>query len=114
VGLALKLELAYSHRTIMTMYLNDDYFGDGAYGVAAAAERYFGRPPNDLKWAEASLLAGLLQAPSLDDPLVHPRRALARRAEVIAQLRAMGVLTPSAAALADASPLLPGQRSKSR
>jgi len=98
----------------MTMYLNDDYFGDGAYGVAAAAERYFGHPPNDLTWAEASLLAGLLQAPSLDDPLVHPRRALARRAEVIAQLRAMGVLTPSAAALADASPLLPGQRSKSR
>lgn len=113
VGLALKLELADSHRAIMTMYLNDDYFGDGAYGVRAAAERYFGRSPDELTWAQASLLAGLLQAPSLDDPLVHPRRALARRTQVIAQLRSMGVLSASAARRADRAPLLPSRGSNS-
>jgi len=106
VLLAFKLELTYSHRQIMTMYLNDDYFGDGAYGVAEAARRYFGRSPDDLTWAQASLLAGLVQAPTLDDPFTHPGRAALRRSEVVAQLRAMGVLSPSRALRADHQPLL--------
>ncbi len=106
VGLAFKLELDYSHEQILTMYLNDVYFGDGAYGIVQASQRYFHRSPTSLDWAQASVLAGLVQAPSALDPLVHPRRALLRRNAVIAQLQAMGVLSPSAARRVAAQPLL--------
>lgn len=106
VGLAFELELTYSHEQILTMYLNDVYFGNGAYGIAQASQRYFHRRPASLDWAQASLLAGLVQAPSALDPLVHPHLALLRRNAVIAQLRATGVLGATAARRIAAQPLL--------
>lgn len=106
VGLALKLELTYSQRQILTMYVNDVYFGAGAWGLAAASARYFHRPPAALDWAQASLLAGLVQAPSRYDPLRHPGLALERRDAVVAQLEAMGVLSAATARHVAAQPLL--------
>ncbi len=106
VGLAFKLELEYSHEQILTMYLNDAYFGDGAYGITQASTRYFHRSPASLDWAQASLLAGLVQAPSALDPIVHPHLALVRRNAVVAQLRATGELSPAAARRVAAQPLL--------
>src|SRR5215471_5580490 len=66
-ALALKLERRYSKEQILAAYLDSAYFGDGAYGIRAASERYFGVSPARLGTAEASLLAGLIQAPTADD-----------------------------------------------
>jgi membrane peptidoglycan carboxypeptidase len=105
VGLALELELTYSPTRILELYLDVDYFGDGATGLVNAAADYFGTTPARLNWAQAALLAGLLQAPSADDPRTHPRRAIARRAAVVAQLEASGSISARQAAAIDASPL---------
>lgn len=93
VGLAAKLELRFSKPEIMTMYLDAAYFGDGSWGVGQASLRYFGKPPSVLSWPQAALLAGLVQSPSGYDPLRHPRAALLRRNEVLAQLAETGALT---------------------
>jgi penicillin-binding protein 1A len=84
--LAIKLNRQWSKRRILTAYLNEVYYGNHAYGIEAAAETYFSKPARDLTLDESALLAGLPQAPSLYDPFVDPRAALARRDEV---LRAM-------------------------
>ncbi|MGH9101906.1 MAG: biosynthetic peptidoglycan transglycosylase, partial [Acidimicrobiales bacterium] len=105
VGLALKLELAYSRPELLRLYLDAAYFGDGAWGVVSASHHYFGLPPGQLSWAQAALLAGLVQAPSAYDPLEHPAAARARRGEVLRQLVETHVLTPARAAAAAAAPL---------
>ncbi|MFC4404384.1 PBP1A family penicillin-binding protein [Gracilibacillus xinjiangensis] len=71
--LALQLERKYSKEEIFEMYVNKIYYGGGAYGVATAAEVYFGKTDlNDLTLAEAAILAGLPQRPSAYDPFVNP------------------------------------------
>jgi penicillin-binding protein 1A len=84
--LAMKLSRAWSKKRILTAYLNHVYYGNQAYGVEAAAQTYFARRARALNLTQAALLAGLTQAPSAYDPFRHPRRALARRDQV---LRAM-------------------------
>jgi membrane peptidoglycan carboxypeptidase len=74
------------------MYLDAAYFGHGFYGVGAAAQGYFGLPPAQLDWAQATVLVGLVQAPSAYDPLVHPELAKARQAHVLDRLVAVGTL----------------------
>jgi Transglycosylase len=86
VGLGIKLGLHWSHRQVLAMYLNVDYYGNGFWGVRQAAEGYFGVAPAQLTWPEASMLAGLLQAPSAYDPLRHPALAKQRQQQVLAQL----------------------------
>jgi membrane peptidoglycan carboxypeptidase len=86
IGLAVKLSLEYSDREILSMYLNAAYFGNGYWGEAAAARGYFGVPPRRLRWGQAAMLAGLLQAPSTYDPARHPRLARARQRQVVDQL----------------------------
>lgn len=93
VVLAVKLARVWSKDQLLAMYLDDGYYGHGFYGVTAAAEGYFGVPPGELDWAQSSLLAGLLQAPSAYDPLVHPDRAAARQAHVLDRLVTVGALT---------------------
>lgn len=97
--LALKLDAAFSKAQILEMYLSVVYFGHGFYGLPAAARGYFGVAPADLTWAQASLLAGLVQAPSAYDPYVHADLARRRQRHVLDRLVATGVLT---AARADA------------
>jgi Transglycosylase len=85
-AVAFKLEDRYTKQQILSAYLNGVYFGNGAYGVRAASERYFGTTSHSLNAAQATLLAGLIQAPSAYDPLTDPVAARARQIEV---LRAM-------------------------
>jgi membrane peptidoglycan carboxypeptidase len=104
-ALALKLESRYTKSQILAAYLNSAYFGEDAYGIWAASERYFGRPPRSLDAAEASLLAGLVQAPSAYDPVRHPSLARVRQVEVLRSLVRNGFLTEAEAARIVGRPL---------
>jgi penicillin-binding protein 1A len=100
IGLGVKLGASYSHHEILAMYLNVNYYGNGFWGVRQAAEGYFHTAPGRLSWAEAAMLAGLLQAPSAYDPLTHPAAARARQRHVLSQLVANRDLTAGEAASA--------------
>ncbi len=91
--LAKRLEEALTKQDILYLYLNQIYFGHGAYGVEAASRVYFGKGVDKLKVEEAALLAGLPQAPSRLDPYRHSERAMARRAYVLEQMHARGKIT---------------------
>ncbi|HET9437167.1 MAG TPA: PBP1A family penicillin-binding protein [Gaiellaceae bacterium] len=92
--LATKLDGAWSKERILTEYLNQSFYGNRAYGIEAAAQTYFSKPAEDLTLAEAALLAGLPQAPSIYDPFTAPGPALARRQEVLRAMADTGVITP--------------------
>ncbi len=83
VALAIELERDYSKDQILEMYFNQIYFGEGAYGVNAAAQTYFAKPLGRLSLSECALLAGVPANPSLYSPRRRPRPALARRAKVL-------------------------------
>jgi membrane peptidoglycan carboxypeptidase len=91
--LALALEEAYSKDEILTRYLNIVYFGEGAYGVQAAAQRYFGVNAADLTLPQAAMLAGLVQTPAADNPLADAAQARARRNEVLERMHELGHIT---------------------
>jgi membrane peptidoglycan carboxypeptidase len=98
--LALALEKKYSKEQILTRYLNIVYFGRGAYGVQAAAQRYFSVDARDLTLPQAALLAGLVQSPGEDDPISDPEQARGRRDEVLRRMAELKDVT--AQELADA------------
>ena len=81
VELALWLERKHSKDEILEMYLNRVYFGSGAYGVEAAAQRYFGKSAKNVTVAEAAMLAGLVKSPSRLAPNRNPEGAEAARAD---------------------------------
>jgi penicillin-binding protein 1C len=103
--LALKLSAALSKDEILELYLNHTYYGALAYGVEAAARRYFGKPAADLNLAESALLAGLPQAPSRFNPLLNSEAAHTRQAQVLDAMVRAGFITPAQAATAKAEPL---------
>lgn len=103
--LALKLEATYPKARILEMYLNAVYYGHGYYGLPAASHGYFGRSPAQLGWGQASLLAGLVQAPSAYDPLRHLDRARQREQHVLDRLVSTGVLSNAQARAAYEAPL---------
>jgi membrane peptidoglycan carboxypeptidase len=88
--LALALEREYSKQEILTRYLNTVYFGEGAYGVQAAAQAYFGVDAADLTLPQAAMLAGLVQNPATDDPIEDPQKGRARRDEVLDRMHSLG------------------------
>ncbi|HMH52015.1 MAG TPA: penicillin-binding protein 1A [Candidatus Acidoferrum sp.] len=90
--LALELERRYSKTRILEMYLNQVYFGHGAYGVEAAARTYFGKSVSELTLQESALLAGLPRAPSGYSPFDHPDAARRRREVVLRRMAEFGVL----------------------
>ncbi len=92
-SLALSIERNYSKTLILELYLNTIYFGDGAYGIDAAARSYFGIPASDLDLARSALLAGLIQAPSRYDPRKHMDAAITRRNVVLARMLELGDIT---------------------
>lgn len=92
--LALMITHTFSKSEILALYLNQVYFGAGATGIYQASRVYFGRPPWELTRAQCSLLAGLPQAPSVLDPLVHLSLAKARQWEVLASMVRLHYLTP--------------------
>jgi penicillin-binding protein 1A len=81
--LALLLERRLSKKEILERYLNEIYFGEGAYGIKAAAQTFFTKEPEELNLAETTLLAGLPQSPSNYSPLRYPLRAIKRRDQVL-------------------------------
>lgn len=87
------------------MHLNAVYFGHGYYGLPAASRGYFGLAPADLSWTQASLLAGVVQAPSADDPLANLGRAKSRQRHVLDRLVVTHVLSAADANAAFAAPL---------
>lgn len=105
VVLGVKLDQHYSKAQIITAYLSYVYFGHGYYGVTQAAEGYFGAPADQLTWAQASMLAGLVQAPSDYDPVTHLTLAKLRQQHVLDRLAATGVLTTAEADAAATAPL---------
>ncbi|WP_236832801.1 transglycosylase domain-containing protein, partial [Blastococcus sp. KM273128] len=109
--LALALEQEYSKDEILTRYLNRVYFGAGAYGIAAAAETYFGVKPDALTLAQAAMLAGLVQSPTQYDPFVAVDRATERRDVVLGRMAELGLADPAAVAEAQSQPVVlsPGE-----
>ncbi|MEW6611676.1 MAG: penicillin-binding protein 1A [Pseudomonadota bacterium] len=103
--LALKIEQHLSKPSILALYLNQIYLGNGAYGVQAAAQRYFGKDIRDLSLAQIALLAGLPKAPSAFNPLINPERALARRDYILHRMAKLGFISPAEAEAAIAEPL---------
>jgi penicillin-binding protein 1A len=90
--LALQLEARLTKEQILTRYLNTVYFGEGAYGVQAAARTYFGIDALDLTLAQSAMLAGLISAPNHFDPFARPESALGRRRVVLGIMREMGTV----------------------
>ncbi len=103
--LAYSLTRTLSKDEILTLYLNETYFGNMAYGVEAAARAYFAKPVAQLSLAESALLAGLPQAPSLYDPLIHPDAARQRQRIVLDLMVRNGDITAKQADLAHGEPL---------
>ena len=92
--LAFQLERRYTKDEILTFYLNQVYFGSGAYGVDSAAEIFFGKSVNELTLAECALIAGMPKSPSHYSPLVNPELSVKRRNIVLKQMVDTGVITP--------------------
>jgi penicillin-binding protein 1A len=92
-SLAWQLEDRLSKEEILTRYLNTVYFGQGAYGVQAAARTFFGVDARDLTLAQSALLAGLITSPGHFDPYGYPRRALGRRRVVLGLMDEFGMIT---------------------
>ncbi|MBM7807097.1 membrane peptidoglycan carboxypeptidase [Geodermatophilus bullaregiensis] len=91
--LALALEETYDKDEILTRYLNIVYFGQGAYGIQAAAQKYFSVNAADLTLPQAAMLAGLVQSPANDDPVTNPENAQARRNQVLQRMFDLGHVT---------------------
>ncbi len=120
-ALAFQIAHHWSKEKIVTEYLNTIYFGNGAYGIEAAARTYFGHEPDhvgcgtpqrpcvsELRPWEAALLAGLIQSPTAYDPVEHPLAARERRNLVLRQMLLQGYVDRSVYEQSVAEPL-PGQ-----
>lgn len=102
--LAVWLEQRFSKDQILELYMNRVYFGSGAYGVEAAAQRYFGRSARNLSLAESAVLAGLMVAPSRLAPNRNPRGAAERATLVITAMAREGFITDGMAKIALLNP----------
>ncbi len=93
VLLTFKLEHLLSKDQILEIYMNQIFLGNRAYGFAAAADAYFGKPMKELSIAEAAMLAGLPKAPSAYNPIINPTRARARQLHIIERMHENGFIT---------------------
>jgi penicillin-binding protein 1A len=103
--LTFKLENNLSKDQILEIYMNQIYLGNRAYGFAAAAETYFGKPLRDLSIAEAAMLAGLPKAPSAYNPIANPKRARVRQQYIIERMLENGFISAEQAEAAKAEVL---------
>lgn len=99
--LAFKIESSLSKQQILELYINQIYLGQRAYGFAAAAQIYYGKPLDRLTIAEHAMLAGLPKAPSRFNPVANPARAKLRQQYVLRRMRELGMITPQELAAAD-------------
>lgn len=93
IALAVEIERNYSKSQILEMYFNQIYFGDGAYGVEAAAKTFFNKPLGELTLPECALLAGLPANPALYSPRKHAEAARARRSKVLRNMLTTKAIT---------------------
>ncbi|MED6316041.1 MULTISPECIES: penicillin-binding protein 1A [Psychrobacter] len=91
--LARKIEDELSKNDILTLYVNKIYLGEGAYGIRAAAKKYYSKSLDNLTIAEMAMLAGLPKAPSKYNPVANPSRALTRRNWIIGRMYELGYIT---------------------
>ena len=91
-----RMEHEFSKQEIFALYLNVVFFGERSYGVAAAAQTFFGKPLDELSVAEAATLAGIVQLPSRYNPIVNPQFAKVRRTYVLRRMHELGFIdTPT-------------------
>lgn len=105
VRYAIALEKRYSKEEVLARYLNIAYFGSGAYGVEAAARRYFDTSAARLTPVQAATLAGIVKQPTAYDPLRNPERSQERRNVVLTRMANQGYLTPEEAEEYSAIPI---------
>ncbi len=105
VLLAVEIERNFSKSEILQFYLNQVYFGEGAYGAQAAARNYFGKEISDLSLADCALLAGLIRAPHANSPFVNPDNARKRRSVVLGRMFEEKMITAAEREAANASPI---------
>jgi penicillin-binding protein 1A len=91
--LAIKIERKYSKNEILERYLNTIYLGAGAYGVQAAAQRYFGVPAQELSLLQSATLAGLISSPEANQPRRYPERAKEKRDHVLSRMAELGYIS---------------------
>lgn len=109
IFLALKMERELSKDEILELYLNKSFFGNRAYGIAAAAEFYYGKSLRELSLAEAATLAAIPKFPSSGNPLVNPQRALIRRNYVLERMQEEEYVSAEEARAAQAEPIGAGR-----
>ena len=102
--LAIKIEQVLTKDQILELYLNKIYLGNRAYGVAAAAQVYYGKLLEEIDLSEMAMIAGLPKAPSAFNPVINPERATIRRDYVLGRMRALGYITEQEEAAARALP----------
>lgn len=90
---AIEINHVYSKKDILTMYLNNAYFGNGVWGVQDASRKYFGKNASDVTIGEAATLAGILRSPSYYNPIDHMANALSRRNLVLSLMASNGKIT---------------------
>jgi membrane peptidoglycan carboxypeptidase len=105
VTLGVKLNNTYSKQQILRLYAEVAYYGHGYYGLEQASCGYFGRPASELTVVQGAMLAGVVNAPSIDDPINDPVNARARLTHVIDRMVAVGYLTRTQANKALDAPL---------
>ncbi len=105
VLLALQIERNFSKAEILQLYLNQVYFGEGAYGAQAAARNYFGKDTSEMTLAECALLAGLIRAPRANSPFFKPENARKRRSVVLQRMLDEKLVTLAEADAANAQPI---------
>jgi penicillin-binding protein 1A len=103
--LAIWLEMKFSKKEILALYLNRVYFGAGAYGIEAAAQRYFNKPASQLTLGESALLAGMMKGPSRYSPVSASKRAANRATIVLDEMVRTKAITPEQRKAAFASPV---------
>ena len=101
--LAMALEAKFSKDQILELYLNKVYFGGGAYGIDAAARKFYGHPGTELSLPEAAIIAGLVKAPSRYSPTADKKAAVDRATVVLRVMQSNGAITADQAAAADLS-----------
>src|SRR5512146_2704270 len=100
-----EMEHEFTKQEIFSLYLNKIFFGQRAYGVAAAAETFFGKTLDELTVAEAATIAGVPKAPSIYNPIVNPRLAMGRRSYVLRRMRELRFIDPATADAANREPM---------
>ena len=105
IFLAYRLERTYSKQEIFEFYVNRIFFGNRAYGIAAASEVYYGKPLEDLNLSQWAMIAALPKAPSSINPLVNPKRAIQRRNWILNRMLDLGFIHPEQYDLAILAPV---------